>query len=156
MLTLSSNKLAKQRSITPLDYKLYISLLGLLSSLSGCGSAPLSFIETTPRMHLTSSHLYPIRIQSVDGSIQFQRNIQLTAGPHELVIYALGGKGARSDIAKTVTLNIAACTRYYFLAERETPMSHDWKLIEESRERVAGCDPETELKKSALSSGSKS
>jgi hypothetical protein len=156
MLTLNLNLNSNSNTLLRKRFPKALILTLTLSLLSGCGSAPLSFIETTPRMHLTSSHLYPIHIQSVDGSIQFERSIQLTAGPHELVIYALGGKGARSEYEKKVTLTIAACTRYYFLAERETPMSRDWKLIEESRETVAGCDPETELKKSELSSRSKS
>ncbi|MBI3716938.1 MAG: hypothetical protein HY255_13180, partial [Betaproteobacteria bacterium] len=95
---------------------------------------------------LPTNH-YPIRIVSVDGDIQFRNPVQLAPGPHSLVLEAAPGDGARGTTQRSFAFKVEPCARYFLAAARSSPVAADWKLVVVSRERVAGCIDEEELKK---------
>ncbi|WP_395007500.1 hypothetical protein [Undibacterium sp.] len=129
-----------------------MSVLALLASLSACSilaKAPLSYLEAKPDSAIHSSSQYPVRVVSVDGSIQFSMPVQIAPGERDLVLEAMPSRSALGSKQKKFRLKIAPCTRYFLLAQRDTPMQADWQLIIHSTEVVSACDPVEELKKEA-------
>lgn len=125
-----------------------MALAGIAASmLAACASAPLSFIDASRRNPLPEDH-YPVRIVSVDGSLQFDDAVQVEPGPRWIVAQALDGKSARGSEQKSFAFKVAPCTRYFFGAARTSRLSADWQLVVEGKEPVAGCNPEEEAKKS--------
>jgi hypothetical protein len=131
------------------------------AALVGCQTAPLSFLDGQPQTR-TDTSLYPLKVVSVDGSIQFHNPVQVAPGPRWLTLEAVPGAGARNGVQRSYVFKVEPCTRYYLAAQRTSPMATDWSLIIESKESVTGCNPELELKNAsavapapAASSGSK-
>jgi hypothetical protein len=130
-------------------------LLTTVLGLSGCGSAPLSFLEGVPRTR-TDPALYPVRVVSIDGDIYFNtpsKPIQVTPGPHWIVFEAAPGRGARGSVQKSFTFMVEPCRRYHLAARRSSPMDADWSLTVDTMEPVAGCSPDEELKKAGVTIG---
>lgn len=127
-------------------------------ALAGCAttpatSLPLSTITGTPYTK-TDPHIYPVRIVAVDGEEYFSaRNpdgeIHLVPGPHWIVAQADPAKSARKNTEKSFAYKIEPCTRINFAAERETPMSAEWKLVVDHQETVKACNPDEEMAKAA-------
>jgi hypothetical protein len=118
--------------------------------LASCGMAPLSFLEVGP-LSRVDPHLYPVRVVSVDGSIQFSRSIPVEPGPRWLVVEAAPPRGSRLGVQKSFAFLVEPCTRYYLAAHKPSPLLQEWSLVV-SPERVTPCDPQEELKKSTRGS----
>ena len=129
-----------------------ILVLSCLVSLSACSmlaKAPLSYLEAKPDSAIHSSSQFPVRVVSVDGSIQFSMPVQIAPGERDLVLEAMSSRSAFGSRQKNVRLKIAPCTRYFLLAQRDSPMQADWQLTIHSTEIVSACDPAEELQKVA-------
>lgn len=123
--------------------------------LAGCAAAPLSFVEGVPQTRADTS-LYPVRVVSVDGSMNFggpEKRVQLAPGPRWLVLEAAQGQGARKVVQKAFAFKVEPCTHYFFAARRASPMDTDWSLVVERKEPVSGCNVEEELKKAGQTAG---
>lgn len=90
---------------------------------------------------------YPVRVVSVDGSIQFHNPVQVAQGSHWLVLEAAPSASARRTVQRSFVFATAPCTRYYLAASRESPVAAEWELVVALKETVSGCNAEEELKK---------
>ncbi len=127
----------------------WVLLLTAAASLTACTSAPLSFVEGVP-LTRTDPTLYPVRVVSLDGIIQFSsadQPLNVYPGSRSLVLAAAPGKSARGSTQKSYVLNVEPCSRYYLAAKRKSPMDSDWSLVLDHKEAVPGCTVESELKK---------
>ena len=124
---------------------------GLACIVSGCGSAPLSFLDGRPP-NLLPAIQYPVRIVSVDGGLEFRNPVQVAPGPRYLVIEAAPAHSARGTTQRSFVFPVAPCTRYYLAAVRNSPMDAGWDLVVQQKEAVAGCNADEELKKAKASS----
>jgi hypothetical protein len=82
-----------------------------VTNLTACVSAPLSFIQNAANSDRFT--LYPVRIVSVDGSIQFARPskpIQISPGSRSIVFEAAPGSGARNGVQKSFALKVEPCS----------------------------------------------
>ena len=122
--------------------------LALASSalLVGCSTAPLSYLENGP-LTRTDPKLYPVRLISVDGDFSAQHSRPVSAGPHSIVVAPQPLPGTRRLDERVFMLRIEPCTRYYLAARRESPVIHEWELVVDAKEPVAGCDAEEERAK---------
>ena len=123
--------------------------------LAGCASAPLSFVEGMPQTQADPS-LYPVRVVSIDGSLQFSKSstpIQLSPGPRWMVLEAAPSQSARRVVQKAFVFKVEPCTRYVFAARRASPMDSDWSLVVDRTEPVSRCNVEEELQKAAQATG---
>jgi hypothetical protein len=116
--------------------------------LQGCGTAPMSMIEANPPLRLLPANHFPVRVVSIDGSIQFQMPVRVAPGPHMLVLEAQGSSVSKSRVQRTFAFKVEPCTRYYLLAAKESINAASWELVIHSTEKVALCNPEEEVKKS--------
>jgi hypothetical protein len=123
-----------------------------LFTLAGCASAPLSFVDAAPTPKTDSNH-YPVRVVSVDNSLQFGafgKPVQLAPGPHRLVLEAAPAASARGTVQKTVYLTIEPCRRHLLAAHRASPLQADWSLVEMPTEPVGNCNVQDELRKAQV------
>ena len=121
---------------------------------AACATAPLSFIEGVPPLGTLPLKHYPLRVVSVDSSIQFRMPIQVSPGLRTLVLEAAPGGSAKGSTQRTFVFKVEPCTRYHLIAYRESPIIANWELILHSKETVSGCDPQDEGKKSSAISTS--
>jgi hypothetical protein len=91
--------------------------------------------------------LYPVQLTSVDGDFSMENPRAVAPGVRSMRFVALGGRSAAPNEAKVVLVKVEPCTRYYFAARRETPLSRDWSLVLERTEPVEPCDAAAEIKK---------
>ncbi|HEY8047990.1 MAG TPA: hypothetical protein VIE63_02375 [Ramlibacter sp.] len=127
-----------------------LALVASIAALAGCAStAPLSFVEGVPWTK-TDSTLFPVRVVSIDGHIEFSapgKAIMISPGLRSLVLEAAPDEGAGRHIQKTYALPVQPCTHYYLGAKRTSALVSDWTLVVDAKEPVAGCDPKEELRK---------
>ncbi len=126
---------------------LFVGLLGA-AALAGCTitPAPKSWFVGEPEGVLRF-HEFPVRVMSVDGSINFGNKAQLEPGRHVVVLQAATANHIYRGLQKNYVMNVEPCTRYYYLAERVSDLARDWNLKLKTSETVAGCDPAEELRK---------
>jgi hypothetical protein len=123
----------------------------LVLAAAGCASAPLSFLDGHKLDRVTLNR-YGVRIVAVDGQMMFQNPVQVAPGPHSIVIEALPAQGPNLQIQQAFVLNVAPCTHYYLVADRESPLLSQWTLAVERSEKVGGCNPQEELRKARAAS----
>lgn len=92
------------------------------SAVAACGTAPMSFLHGQPKT-VTDVQLYPVRVVSVDGAMQFHSPVQVEPGPRLLVLEAAPSGSARRTEMQTFAMRVEPCTRYYLAARRTSPMA---------------------------------
>jgi hypothetical protein len=122
------------------------SFLAAGALLAGCSTAPLSYLEAGP-LTRTDPKLYPLRIISVDGDYSRQHSRPVAPGPHSIIVAPPPLPGTRRIDERPFMLRVEPCTRYYLAARRESPVIHEWQLVVDATEPVAGCDAEEERRK---------
>jgi hypothetical protein len=130
-----------------------IGTLMACAVVAACGSAPMSLLEGKPPLAILPANHFPVRVVSVDGSIQFQMPVRVAPGARTLVLEAPGRMGTRSAVQRTFAFKVEPCTQYHLLAAKESLTSVTWELVIHSKEKVTACNPEEELKKSWLIGG---
>lgn len=120
------------------------ALLALM--LSGCSTAPLSFIEGRPVSRVDPT-LQPLTVLAVDGRMEGGTTASLGPGLRSVLLAAPPSRGMRTGSAKAFAVQVEPCTRYLVAARRQSPMSPDWQLVVQDKEPVAGCDPAEEWRK---------
>ncbi len=116
-------------------------------ALSGCASAPLSFLYDQQVYRPQVLNRFPLRVLAIDGSFTAFRPVPIAPGTHALLLAAAPVAGFTIPPEKTYTIDIAPCTRYYIAAQRTSPLLQDWDLVVEATYATGGCDPARELEK---------
>jgi hypothetical protein len=118
----------------------------LTTLLSACSTAPLSFIEGRPVSRVDPT-LQPVTVLAVDGRMEGGTTASLGPGLRSVLLAAPPSRGMRTGSAKAFAVQVEPCTRYLVAARRQSPMSPDWQLVVQDKEKVAGCDPAEEWRK---------
>ena len=124
--------------------------VAVLALLGGCQMAPLSYLNGNPDRPLPN-HEYPVQIVAVDHATYLSGPVQVAPGQHTVLVQ-LARSTSRVPSQKVLTLDVAACTRYYIVAKKDSIMEGNWEPKIFDRESVGGCNPEEEMKKAAASS----
>jgi hypothetical protein len=132
---------AAVRRLTPLRLALLTPAL-----LAACSTAPLSFIEGRP-ISQVEANLQPLTVVAIDGRMEGGTRASVGPGMRSVVLAAPPARGMRTGTAKAFAMNVEPCTRYLVAARRASPMSPDWQLVVQDKEKVAGCDPSEEWRK---------
>lgn len=123
--------------------------VALATLLGACASSPLSYLESTVPS-VSNGELLPVRIVSVDGTLQFSNPVAVEQGPRTLVLAAPSIRSQPRSIQKFYVLKVEVCTRYTLGAERSDPTDTDWQLVVVRKEPVAGCKPKQTSQSSIL------
>jgi hypothetical protein len=124
-----------------------VFLLFFATLYAACGTAPLSFIEGNTGSKLLAENQSPVRVVSIDGHIQFRMPVQISAGPHTLVLESAPRRGVGAPLQRTFAFKVEPCTRYFFIATPTTPMDTNWELAIHTKEPVGACNSDAEVKK---------
>ena len=133
-----------------------VLLSAIVAALSGCASAPLSYLYDQQVYRPQVLNRFPLRVLAIDGSFTSFRPVPISPGTHSLLLAAAPVAGFNIPPEKTYTMDIAPCTRYYIAAQRRSPLLQDWDLVVEETYPSGGCDPARELEKAktaAISGG---
>ena len=114
-------------------------LLAGAALLAGCASPPYARLEGE-RYFRTSLDTYPVIVSAVDGS-STSANIPVLVEPgrHEVRVQALPTQTQRFGDVRTVTLDLAPCTRYWLVAVKPNPLSAAFDVKVDYSEPIAGC-----------------
>jgi hypothetical protein len=118
---------------------LTLSALLTATLLTGCASAPYARLEGD-RYYQTSLDTYPVIVSAVDGS-STSANIPVLVEPgrHEIRVQALPNKMQRFGEIRTVSLDLAPCTRYWLVAVKTNALAADFDVKIDHSEPMAGC-----------------
>ena len=111
-----------------------------LFGVTGCASLRQPYSQLTGERYFHAPlDTYPVRIASVDGRGTLQKLVYVDPGPHQIVVQG------PFDIAHTVveersiTLDVAPCTRYYLVAVKPNRLLKDFEVKVDFQEPVGGC-----------------
>ena len=108
--------------------------------LAACASPqPFSYL-TGYRLSRTALNTYDTIIISVDGrSAASNARVMVDPGPHRILLQSRDGAG-RSQL-RSLDLDVAPCTRYWFEAVRDNRLTPDFVPRVNYAEPIGGCHP---------------
>ena len=114
-------------------------LLAGAALLAGCASPPYARLEGE-RYYRTSLDTYPVIVSAVDGrSTSANIPVLVEPGRHAVRVQALPTATQRFGEIRTVTLDLAPCTRYWLVAVKSSPLAADFDVKVDHSEPIAGC-----------------
>jgi hypothetical protein len=119
-----------------------LSLSALLlgaAVLAGCASPPYARLEGARYFH-TNLDTYPVIVSAVDGaSTSANIPVLVEPGRHAVRVQALPNGVQRFGEIRTVSLDLAPCTRYWLVAVKSSPLATDFDVKVDYSEPIAGC-----------------
>lgn len=114
---------------------------GALASLAGGCATSYSRLEGD-RYFLTNLDTYPLIVTRIDGeSTPLHGPVLVEPGRHEVTVQAFPTRYQRSGEQRTITLDVAPCTRYWLVAVKRGPLSTDFTVRVDYQEAITGCTP---------------
>ena len=114
--------------------------LALAALAAGCASS-FSRLDGE-RYYRTNLDTYPVTVTHVDGkSTALRSPVLVEAGRHEVTVQAMPTPAQRVGESRTITLDVAPCTRYWLVAVKPGPLSTDFSVRVDYTEAIAGCAP---------------
>ena len=114
--------------------------LAVTALAAGCATS-YSRLEGE-RYFRTNLDTYPVIVTQVDGkSTATKAPVLVEAGRHEVTVQALPTPTQRFGESRTITLDVAPCTRYWLVAVKPGPLSTDFTVRVDYQEAIVGCTP---------------
>jgi hypothetical protein len=118
---------------------LTLSTLLAAALLAGCASPPYARLEGE-RYYQTRLDTYPVIVSAVDGSSTSAHiPVLVEPGRHDVRVQALPNRVQRFGEIRTVSLDLAPCTRYWLVAVKTSPLATDFDVKVDHSEPIAGC-----------------
>lgn len=124
-----------------------IASLGLLALaslgvLGACASADYHYSQIFGYRYFRAPiDTYPLSILTVDGKDNVFRPALVDPGLRQFRVQGPpGGRGGIGEV-RDFSLQVAPCTRYYLVAQKDTPLAVEFNVRVDYEERVAGCTP---------------
>jgi hypothetical protein len=128
-----------------------IAFVAAVAGLAGC-TTPYSQLFGT-RYHVTPIDTYPVSVVSVDGTQDLrrpvvgesvtaygtQRPVLVEPGTRRITVQGPPTSAMSSGPAKTITLEVKPCTRYYLVAQKKNRLASDFDIVVDYEEPVPGC-----------------
>jgi hypothetical protein len=84
---------------------------------------------------------YPVLILRVDGTDTVIKPTQVDPGLRQVTVQGPSTPTSRLGEERTISLNVAPCTRYYLVAVKENRLSNDFSVKVDHQEPIGGCTP---------------
>lgn len=119
-----------------------LAAAGALALLAGCAGTGYHYSQLYgTRYHRATLDTYDVTVLRVDGRDETQRPVLVDPGRRQLTVQGPpGGTGGVGE-TRTLTLDIAPCTRYYLVAVRPNSLASDFTVRVDHQEPVSGCTP---------------
>jgi hypothetical protein len=108
--------------------------------LAGCASGPPFAYLNGARLSRTGLNTYDTIIIAVDGHSTVRNyHVMVDPGPHHIVLQSPDAIG--QSPLRSLDLNVASCTQYWFEAVRENRLVSDFVPRVNYSEPISGCRP---------------
>ncbi len=115
---------------------------GVMALLAGCASGGYHYSQLSGNRHFRAPiDTYPVAIVRVDGKDNTFRPATVDAGVRQVTVQGPPGGGSSIGEERTITLNVAPCTRYYLVAVKANSLSSDFTVRVDFEESIGGCTP---------------
>lgn len=115
------------------------ALLCAAALAAGCTTTTYSRLDGG-RYYLTPLDTYPVTVTHVDGkSTPLNAPVLVEPGRHQVTVQAEPSRAQRQGESRTITLDVAPCTRYWLVAVKPGPLSSDFGVKVDHQEPMPGC-----------------
>ena len=110
--------------------------------LAACASTDYHYSQLLgERYHRATIDTYPVMVVRVDGRDTTRRPALVEPGRHDISVQGPpGGSGGLGEV-RTITMEVAPCTRYYLVAVKPQSLASDFTVRVDHQEPVSGCTP---------------
>ena len=110
--------------------------------LAACASTDYHYSQLLgERYHRATIDTYPVMVVRVDGRDTTRRPALVEPGRHDISVQGPpGGSGGFGEV-RTITMEVAPCTRYYLVAVKPQSLASDFTVRVDHQEPVSGCTP---------------
>jgi hypothetical protein len=107
-------------------------------AIAGCATPTFSYIDGN-RYHRAEMNTYSVVVLDVDG-VSYTRNpVMVDPGRKEIRVQGPPAPGFSFGEARTMTVDVKPCTRYYLKAVKKTSIDHDFVPMVDYEEPISGC-----------------
>ena len=119
-----------------------LATAGAAVLLAGCASTDYHYSQLLgERYHRATIDTYPVMVVRVDGRDTTRRPALVEPGRHDISVQGPpGGSGGFGEV-RTITMDVAPCTRYYLVAVKPQSLASDFTVRVDHQEPVSGCTP---------------
>jgi hypothetical protein len=93
------------------------------------------------RYFRTPIDTYRVSIVKVDGQTNVFRPALVDPGLRQITVQGPPGGAGGNGLERTMTLEVAPCTRYYLVAVKQNRIQSDFDVRVDYQEPVGGCTP---------------
>ena len=114
-------------------------LLGALAlAVAGCATPTFSYIDGS-RWHRAELNSYSVVVLDVDG-VSYTRNpVMVDPGVRTIRVQGPPAPGFTYGEAKTLTVDVKPCMRYYLKAVKKTAIEQDFTPAVDYVDTITGC-----------------
>jgi hypothetical protein len=117
------------------------SLLPLAAVLAACAGLPQPFSQIDGHKYRVAQiDTYSVRILRIDGHDTIQSPTIVDPGVREIIVQGPPGGAFRLGEERSLSLNVAPCTRYYLVAQKANRLSSDFTVQVDYQEPIGGCN----------------
>ena len=119
---------------------LLIALAGA-AALAGCATPqPFSYLDGN-RYFRADPKSYSVIVLDVDGRSDTRNPVMVDPGRRVVRVQGPASAGFTFGEARSFTLDVKPCTRYYLKAVKKNPLDQDFVPMVDHEEPIAGCRP---------------
>lgn len=118
--------------------KLKLTLLAAIAALAGCAHEPFAYIDGN-RYFLANLNTFSVIVLDVDGSSYNRNPVMIEPGKHVIRVQGPPTAGFTYGEARSLTLDVKPCMRYYLKAVKQNPLQQDFTPAVDYEEPIAGC-----------------
>ena len=110
--------------------------------LAACASADYHYSQLVGKRYFRAPiDTYSVSVVRVDGTDNVFRPALVDPGLREVTVQGPPGGAGGIGEQRTISLNVAPCTRYYLVAVKTNPLASDFTVRVDFEEPVSGCSP---------------
>lgn len=120
-----------------------VASIAVLAIAAGCAGTGYHWSQLSgQRYYRVPIDTYDVTIVRVDGkTTPFVAPTLIEPGRRQVEVQGPPGGTLTIGEVRSITLDVAPCTRYYLVAQKANALSSDFAVRVDHREPVAGCTP---------------
>jgi hypothetical protein len=108
-------------------------------ALAACATQqPFSYLDGN-RFFRAEMNSYSVIVLDVDGRSYTRNPVMVDPGQRVIRVQAPPGRGFTRGEARSLTVDVKPCTRYYLKAVKRNPLEQDFVPMVDFEEPIAGC-----------------
>lgn len=115
-----------------------VAIAAIAVAVAGCATPTFSYIDSN-RWYKAELNSYSVVLLDVDG-VSYTRNpAMIDPGVHVIRVQGPPAPGFTYGEARSFTLDVKPCTRYYLKAVKQNSVQQDFTPMVDYAEPIAGC-----------------